>query len=317
MKEIIQLWHNHQESWFKIATVNLDHLKDHEVMVNSSHSLVSTGTERLVLTSKLDPITRERMAFPLMKGSFDADFTYGYSLTGVIEHGPSDLLGKCVHMLHPHQSAAQVSMDDVTLIPERFLKKGVFISNLETVINALWDANLSLGDTVLIIGYGTIGSLLLQIVRHMPGITVQVMDKDEDKEKLAAPYIKGDASGSYDVVFHTTASSEGLQYGIDHLRKEGKLIEMSWFGSQKAEVSLGASFHYDRKTIISSQVSSIPHGKTANWNFEKRKQLAISFLDMIDIDQLIQQEIPFSASAKFFNKLRKSEINKSGTLITY
>ena len=119
------------------------------------------------------------------------------------------------------------------------------------------------------------------------------------------------------MVFHTSGSSGGLQYGIDHLKLEGSLIELSWYGNRKAEVSLGQSFHYDRKKIISSQVSSIPQAKAHRWDYASRKQLVISLLESIDFDHLIMNRLPFAEAVPFFNQLRKGGIKEIGTIIKY
>jgi len=313
----VELWHNHADSWQVAVDSSSHQLAPDQVLVRSLYSLVSTGTERLVMTSELDEPTRKRMSLPLMKGTFDQDFTYGYSLTGVIEQGPADLVGQHVHLLHPHQSYAIVATSDITVIPEALAERAVLVSNLETVINAVWDSQVSLGDEVLVIGYGIIGALLVQLLRQMPGVTVRVYDIDPTKQQLANPYETGNPAKEFDIVFHTSGSSSGLQYGIDQLKPEGTLMELSWYGGRKVEVALGQSFHYDRKKIISTQVSTIPHCRAQRWDYARRKQLAISLLSLIDFEHLIMNSISFSEAVHFFGKLRRGEVKDIGTLIKY
>lgn len=313
----IELWHNHDHSWLVETNLSAKKLSEDQLLIRAIHSLVSTGTERLVLTTKLDEKTSKRMSLPLMQGSFNNDFTYGYSLTGIIEKGPDHLIGKCVHLLHPHQSYAIVLEQDITIIPDSLAKKGVLLSNLETVINAVWDAGIEMGDEVLIIGYGTIGALLAQVIGQMPGVSLKIHDTDARKQKLASKFEAGNKTTDFDIIFHTSASSEGLQFGIDHLRKEGTLVEMSWYGTHKVEVSLGQSFHYGRKKIISSQVSSIPLKKVGRWSYSKRKDLAIRLLDILELAPLIEANIPFSEAESFYMKLRSNQINHISTIINY
>lgn len=312
-----ELWHNQSKSWFTELDLSGHQLANDQLLIRSLYSLVSTGTERLVLSTTLDSETAIRMSLPLMKGAFNADFTYGYSLTGIVERGPESLLGQYVHLLHPHQSYALVTAKEVTVIPENLVEKAVLVSNLETVVNAIWDAQVSLGDEVLVIGYGIIGALLVQVLSQIPGVTVRVHDIDDRKKQLAAAYETGKPIEAFDQVFHTSGSSNGLQYGIDHLKPEGSLIELSWYGNRKAEVSLGQSFHYDRKKIISSQVSSIPQLKSHRWDYASRKQLVISLLETIDFDHLIMNRVAFNEAVPFFDRLRKGEIKDIGTIIKY
>jgi len=108
------------------------------------------------------------------------------------------------------------------------------------------------------------------------------------------------------LAFHTTGTEKGLQTCINQVKKEGKVIELSWYGNKKVNLQLGESFHYDRKQIISSQVSSIPLKKQSEWDFVKRKQYVFNLLNAPDYDEYISQVIPFEESASFFNDLRKT-----------
>ena len=69
-----------------------------------------------------------------------------------------------------------------------------------------------------------------------------------------------------------------LNKAIESIGCEGSVIELNWYGDQKISLNLGSSFHYERKKIISSQVSMIPYRKKSRWDNLRRKKLAINLL---------------------------------------
>ena len=95
------------------------------------------------------------MKVPYMKGEFPFPVSYGYSLVGKIIKGPEKLINRYVHLMHPHHDFAFVREQDIFLIPDSIPpKRAVFASNLETVVNAIWDSKPQLGDQILIAGFG-------------------------------------------------------------------------------------------------------------------------------------------------------------------
>lgn len=314
-----ELWHNLESSWLKEKPLSEVKVGADELLVKSVASLVSQGTERLIISSALEEELCAEMSFPMIKGEFNnGDFTYGYSLVGEVIKGAPEMIGQNVHLLHPHQSYAVMPAAEAYLLPENIdLEKATLISNVETVINAVWDSQASIGDRVLIMGYGVIGALLAEILSQIPGLSVEIKETDEQKNAHAEKYYPlSSEEGSYDLVFHTTGTSAGLQYGIERLKKEGSLIELSWYGNREVQLSLGKDFHYHRKKIISSQVSSLPLAKPT-WDYGTRKALAVKLLENIHLDRLITKKIPFSAAPAFYQALREGKVNEIGTIITY
>lgn len=315
----LELWHNHSDTWLKSVDIDPEKLASNQVVVKSLRSLVSTGTEKLVLTDSLDQRTSKEMSLPCMKGEFSSDFTYGYSLVGEVIGGKEILVGQFVHLLHPHQSYAIIEESYLFFLPKELTNSAVLLSNLETVINAIWDSRVGTGDNVLIIGYGIIGSLLSRVIQQIPGVSVKIHELNTKRKNHASKYhrILNDTSEKFDIAFNTSGAESGMQLGIEQLRKEGTLVEMSWYGGKKVSLALGGSFHYDRKKIISSQVGSIPSHKSAKWNYKSRKELALQLLKEIDFSDLLIKEIPFEETPSFYSSLRKNEIDEIGIVINY
>jgi threonine dehydrogenase-like Zn-dependent dehydrogenase len=296
-----ELWHSHENSWFKTEQFSPDFNSGEYLLIKPAYSLVSLGTEKLVISSKIHLSTEERMRVPYMKGTFQDTFTYGYSLVGEVIEGPGSYMGNHVHLLHPHQDLAMVHVEDAFIIPDEVsLRASTLASNMETAVNAIWDSKITLGDNVLIVGYGIIGALAALIAKDFPGVSVKILEINKARAQKAKSH-----------------GHDGLQVAIDSVRAEGKVVELSWYGSRKIEVNFGDSFHYGRKKIISSQVGSIPSHKLNNWDFVKRKKLVFDLLSKYQPDYLIDKEIAYEDAPEFFNELRNNTTDNIGVIIKY
>ena len=83
------------------------------------HSGVSRGTETLVFRGKVPEDQYAVMRAPHQEGDFPGPVKYGYLGVGVVEEGPTDLVGRTVFCLHPHQTAYVVPVGSVAVVPER------------------------------------------------------------------------------------------------------------------------------------------------------------------------------------------------------
>jgi threonine dehydrogenase-like Zn-dependent dehydrogenase len=265
-----------------------------------------------------------KMKVPYMMGSFDADFTYGYSLVGEVIAGDPEWTGRFVHIMHPHQDMVLVKKEDVFPIPGNISpQKATLASNLETIVNAIWDSNVTVGDRVLIVGFGIIGALLASALNQIPGVGVVIHENDPERIQYARSlgfliaHDKADLPKDFTISYNTTGSESGLQIAINKVLHEGKVIELSWYGPRETTISLGGDFHYGRKQIISSQVSHIPVHKSGHFNFRSRKQIVFNLLQDINMDRLLNKTIPFNEAPEVYNHLRKGNIKEIGILFQY
>ena len=265
-------------------------------------SLISTGTERLVSSGKLGLKFQEKMSVPFMEGNFSLPIKYGYSLIVQDEHG------KLGHIMHPHQNMINRRENEIFWIDEEIpANRFSLISNMETVINAIWDSNPKINQRIAVCGFGNIGSLLATTLKIHYNIDVTIIEIDEWRKRKAQELdFSLDEGESYDIIYHTTASEAGLQYCINHLNFEGKIIELSWYGDKSLSLDLGFDFHYKRLQIISSQVSKIP-GHKPEETYKSRKDLALRMLNDSLYDRLITHKIKFEDTPDFFADLRNGK----------
>ncbi len=318
--EASTIWHNKERSWVeKVQLPNSEGV----LTIESIYSLISHGTEQTMLTQKLPPESIRHMRVPYMMGNLNDQFTYGYSLVGKVLEGSGTLTDKYVHLMHPHQDYALVSETSLFPVPEGMdLKLATLGSNMETAVNALWDSEAEVGDKILIAGYGLIGALIARLVQKIPGVTLEVMDMDPDRIRLFIShgfqeFKDRSSAGEFDIVFNTTGNEGVLQKAMRLTKVEGRIIELSWYGSKTIQLPLGADFHYGRKRIISSQVSNIPRRKQGDWDFMKRKELVFKLLGELDLSGLTDHVISFEDAPEFFGRLRKGLVKDLSTIIKY
>ncbi|HAA13458.1 MAG TPA: dehydrogenase [Cytophagales bacterium] len=293
------------------------------IRAKGAFSMVSQGTERKVLTGTMREETAQHMRVPYMQGDFAGEFSYGYSWVGQVEEGPKEWLGAWVHLLHPHQTHAWVEEKDLYRIPEGVTPEGATLaSNMETAVNALWDGQVMPGDRVLIVGMGLIGVLVGLLVREIPGVEVFTTDLADQRQQLAQQLgfrcsAEPEFTAAFDVAFHTSTTTSGLQAALDAVGMEGKVVELSWHSQPTNGLVLGEDFHYLRKQIISSQVSTIPPSHQHRWDYRRRKDLVFKLLPRLPLKALLAHRISFWESPQFFDQLRQGAPTQLTTFIEY
>jgi threonine dehydrogenase-like Zn-dependent dehydrogenase len=267
-----------------------------EVLVRTVHTGISRGTETTVFRGEVPPGERDRMRAPFQDGDFPGPVKYGYLNVGVVESGPSDLEGRTVFTLFPHQSAFVVPESAVAVVPEGVpTRRAVLAGAVETAVNVLWDAAPLVGDRITVIGAGMIGCAVARLARGIPGADVMVVDVDRSKasvcELLDVAYAHPeDAALQRDIVVDASGSEEGLQFALQATGTEGEIIVASWFGDRPVRLDLGGDFHSRRLTIRSSQVGMVSPRRRGSRSAGDRLGLALRLLQDPAFDALLTDD---------------------------
>ncbi len=271
----------------------------------------------------------ERMRAPLQDGAFPFPVKYGYCATGIVEDGPDDLKGRAVFCLAPHQDHFIAPVAMLAPIPDDVPpRRATLAANMETALNAHWDAATGPGDRIVVVGAGIVGLLVAAIAARIPAAEVTVIDTDPSRAAIVtslgakfelAPIAPGGrpelapiASGGRlpagespganhsdaDVVFHTSASAAGLATAIGCAGMEGTVVELSWYGDKEIAVPLGGPFHSRRLRLISSQVGQVSASRRVRWSYRRRLEAALALLADPVLDALVTEEIAFDDTPK-------------------
>lgn len=274
-----------------------------DVLVRTLYSGVSRGTESLVFRGEVPPSEWRAMEAPFQDGRFPGPVKYGYQSVGRIEEdgdgGSGSLLGREVFCLFPHQTRFVVPRDAVVPLPTGLpAPRAVLAANMETAVNALWDAAPRAGDRVIVIGAGVVGLLVAWLTARIPGVDLTLVDVNPDRSPVAAaldlPFAATlpDEDGA-DLVIHASGNPEGLEGALELLGVEGTLVEVSWFGDRRVRLQLGGAFHSRRLTLRSSQVGRLPPERAPRWTHRRRMELALDLLRDPVLDRLVSGESRF------------------------
>ena len=210
-------------------------------------------------------------------------------------------MGRIVFCLYPHQDLYSVPASAVSSLPDDLPpERAVLTANMETAVNAVWDARPTAGDVIVVIGAGVVGLLIAWLCRQVPGARVSVVDVDPSRQSVAQElgldFLDTASLGAdADLVFHASGSSDGLASALAAAGTEATVLEVSWHGTRPVSLPLGEAFHFRRLTLRSSQVGSIPPERARRWSHTRRRELALDLLRDTRLDVLITGETDFEA----------------------
>lgn len=291
-----------------------------EVEIGSLCSGISCGTERLVGRGLVPARAAAAMACQGMQGSFALPVSYGYSLVGERADG-----GGRVFTMHPHHDRAVVARDRLVPLPDAVPSaRATLLPNLETALNAVWDAAPAPGEPALVVGGGGVGLLLAFALRRHHDGPCTLVEANAERRALAQrlPWIQRTATpadvapGQHAVAFHTTATGAGLQLAIDAVGFEGRALELSWYGDAAVAVQLGGSFHHDRKRIVASQVATIAPSHRAAGR-AARTAAVLELLADPQLDALLGRPIAFADLPAFLERLYAGATTEPCPVVEY
>lgn len=280
-----------------------------EALVRATCSGISRGTEMLVRRGEVPASQVDRMRAPFQAGAFPFPVKYGYLSVGVVERGPQEWVGSRVFCLHPHQDRYVVPVAALTRVPESVPSaRAVLAGPTETALNALWDAPPCAGDRVAVVGAGLIGGALALLLRRFPLARLQVVEADTDRRQWLADAGLGvvppeQALGDCDLVFHASASEQGLALALALAGDDADVVELSWFGARAPQVPLGEDFHSRRLRLVASQVSRIGAARRHRRNPAARLGTALELLADPAFDSLLGAVHPFTNITAAFEEL--------------
>jgi len=283
----------------EIRPERLPPLADDQVRVRSRYSAISRGTEALIAAGRVPESEYRRMRAPFMGGSFPFPVKYGYATVGEVEAGPAALIGRNVFALHPHQTKFDLQAEAVVPVPRDIPpQRAVLAANVETALNATWDAAPGPSGRIAVVGAGVVGALVGFLCARIEGAEVTLIDIDPAREVLARAlnlkFATPDAAPvDCDFVFHASATAAGLATALDIASDEATIIELSWYGAGTVAVPLGGAFHSRRLKIISSQVGRVAPSHRASFTHRQRLEAAIKLAADPRLDALLAPAVAF------------------------
>src|SRR5262249_20906805 len=154
--------------------------------VRALFGALSRGTEALVLGGRVPRSEFERMRAPFMAGDFPFPVKYGYATVGGIDSGPVEMVGRKVFAPYPHQNPFNIPQEAVVPSPASVApRRAVLAANMETALNAVWDAAPGPADRIAVVGAGAVGTMVAFLCGQFPGADVTLVDTNAARAQLA------------------------------------------------------------------------------------------------------------------------------------
>lgn len=293
-----------------------------QILVRGLFSALSHGTERLIYLGQVEENLSLDPSIPGLSGKLTFPLKYGYSNAGVIEEVgkgvDKSLVGRKVFSFQPHQSYFLAQLEEVFLLnPQVALEDASLFPSVETSFTLLLDGTPRIGESVLILGQGSIGLLVTRLLSRT-GARIISADPYPKRQKLSKsfgaltsldPYsdnFRGEClelteGRGFDLIFEVSGNPEALGLAFSVAAFEADIVVGSWYGSRP--VNLGTAFHRGRFRVKSSQVSTVPSALSGRWSKRRRGEAVWKLLQEMDLETLISHHLPLKKGAEAFKLL--------------
>lgn len=309
------------------------------VLVRTRLSAISAGTELLVYRGEAPSEMAADESIAALQGGLSFPLRYGYAAVGDVTHVgegvDADLTGRRVFAFNPHESLFEAEPESLMEIPEGVsYEDAAMLPSMETAVNFAMDGAPLVGENVLLIGQGIIGLLTTALLAQMPLASLVTLDTVEARRDMS---LKLGATASYDpsargvmdeiaaafsghgadLVYELSGRPEALDTAIALTGYGGRIVVGSWYGTKRAPVDLGGSFHRSRIKVISSQVTTIAPELSGRWDKQRRFATAWRMLERLKLAQLVTHRFPVEEAPDAYRLLDESPGDALQVLLTY
>lgn len=317
-----------------------------EVRVRSLVSGIKHGTEMALYLGTTPFLTQRfdlecRLFLPDEKAEFYPRRLGSWLAGEVIEVGQGVTrfrVGDLVHGPLPHRPtnvalAADLYPLGANMSPETAL----FTDPAIFALNAAHDAQIKLGDGVAVFGLGVIGLLAVQMVRLSGARRVFAVDLIASRRELARRYgadctldpAQGDVAlqikrltenKGVDAALEISGAYAALHQAIRSVQVGGLVAAASYYQGNASALSLGAEWHHNRPTLISSMaVWGCPHRAHPLWTLERLQRAAIDVLEsgLVSTEGMVTHRISYYEAPKAYELIATHPDEAIKVVLTY
>ncbi|MBM7786806.1 zinc-binding dehydrogenase [Tenggerimyces flavus] len=241
---------------------------------------------------------------------------------GDLVHSPN---GHCDELVVDVARAMAAELPLSKLPPTDKPERGVFLALAGVALNATHDANVKLGDTVMVSGLGVIGQLIVQLARLNGATTVIGVDPVAARRELAETFgattidpkaveesvgwsvHQANGGVGVDTAIETSGTYRGLHAAIASVAVGGRIVSVGFFrGDAGSDLALGEEWHHNRPQLVSSMgVWACPHRDYPRWNRPRvsRTVNELLFGGQLRVDELLTERVPFADAPSAYAKL--------------
>ena len=309
------------------------------VLVQTRVSAISAGTELLVYRGQAPSEMAADESIAALAGSLAFPLRFGYAAAGdVVETGygvDAHLRGRRVFAFNPHASLFEAEPEALMDIPIGVsYEDAAMLPSMETAVNFAMDGAPLVGENVLVIGQGVIGLLTTSLLTQMPLGALVTLDILESRREASrrlgamaaldptAPGVMDDIVSVFgghgaDLVCELSGRPEALDTAIAATGYGGRIVIGSWYGTKRAPIDLGGSFHRSRIRLISSQVTTIAPELSGRWDKQRRFGTAWRMIERVRPSQFVTHRFPVEDAPAAYRLLDENPEQAIQALLTY
>lgn len=318
-----------------------------EVLVQTSVSAVSPGTERLIYRGEAPRDLSADPSIPSLSGTLDYPLQYGYAAVGTVTAVGDDIddewLDRRVFAFNPHESHFLADPANLHAVPDECSdERAALLPNVETALNFVMDGRPVVGERVAVFGQGVVGLLTTTLLARFPLERLVTVDTVARRRELSRSFgadesltpadaraelspVSGraqdaddaDVPTGVDLAYELSGNPDALDAAIGVTGYDGRVVIGSWYGEKRSELALGGRFHRSRIDLQSSQVSTIAPDLRGRWTSERRLARAWDWLSRVDTDQLVTHRVPLEQASDAYHRLDTDREETVQILFTY
>lgn len=307
-----------------------------ELLVETVASAISPGSELLVYRGEVPPGMEVDATIDALDGEFEYPLPYGYAAVGeVVETGEAveeAWVGRRVFAYEPHADRFRTTPDRVVPVREGTTAiEATLLPSVETATNLVLDGRPRVGERVVVFGAGLVGLCTTHVLSGFPLDRLVVVEPVAERRALAerlgadrtvhpeeadSVLADRDPEGA-DLVYELSGRPSTLDAAVGAVGFDGRVVVGSWYGTKRAAVDLGGSFHRDRISIESSQVSTIDPSLRGRWDRPRRFDVAFDHLGSLDAGVLRGETVPFGEAPEAYRRLDDGSVDGPHVVLTY
>jgi 2-desacetyl-2-hydroxyethyl bacteriochlorophyllide A dehydrogenase len=309
-----------------------------EVVVETRISAVSAGTELLIYRGEAPSDLPADATIDALDGDLSFPVRYGYAAVGeVVETGAAvggGWAGRHVFAFNPHESRFSARPGDLVPVPETVSPAAMaLLPSVETATSLVLDGRPRIGERVVVFGAGPVGLCTTAALSAFPLDRLVAVDPLADRRERAlalgadeavppdsvadAVDADGDDREGADLVYELSGRPEALDDAVGVTGFDSRVVVGSWYGTKRATLDLGGTFHRDRVSIESSQVSTLAPDSRGRWTKTRRMGTALDRLRALEVGSLITHRIPFDDAPDAYRLLDERPDDALQVLLTY
>ena len=316
---------------------------EEEVLIETRISAISPGTELLVYRGQFPPNLPVDVAIPALARPFGYPLAFGYASVGqVVEIGRSikkELLDQLVFCFHPHESHYTIRQDQLIPLPDDIDSvDAVFLATMETAVNFLMDGRPIIGENIVVFGQGIVGLLTTALLSLLPLGNLVALDPyplRRENAKIAGARIVLDPNtpdvldegskllksavggNGADLIYELSGNPAALNQALSIAGLGSRIVIGSWYGTKKAELDLGGSFHRNRIRLISSQVSTLAAQFANRWTKNRRMKVTLDMVRQLQPARFVTHRFDVQQAGEAYDFLDKRPQETIQVVLTY